>query len=106
MAQNSCTALALLLLALATTLPAAKKPQPIEDGIASDPTVTVKATIYADPASVQELLGNNLDGHYIVIKIDLTPHQKFSIDHDNFLLRTDKDGEKSHAYEPTQIAGD
>lgn len=97
---------AILFLTLCASLPAAKKPQPIEDGMASDPNVSIKATVYADPASVQELLGNNLDGHYIVIKIDLTPNKKFSIDPDDFLLRTDKDGEKSHAYEPAQIAGD
>jgi hypothetical protein len=74
--------------------------------MASDNNVSIKATIYADPAGVQELLGDSLGGHYIVIKIDLTPNKKFTIDHDNFLLRTDKDGERSHVFEPTQIAGD
>ena len=93
-------------LLFALTLHAAKKPQPIEDGMASDPDVSIKATIYADPSSIQELLGTNLDGHYIVIKIDLTPNKKFLIDHDNFLLRTNKDGERAKPYEPTQIAGD
>ena len=98
---------AILLLALPLTLQAAKKPQPVQDGMASDPNVSIKAAVYADPASVQELLGDSLGGHYIVIKIDLTPNVKtFTIDHDNFLLRTDKDGERSHVYEPTQIAGD
>jgi hypothetical protein len=97
---------ALAILALCTTLHAAKKPKPIEDGIGSDSNVSIKATVYADPANVQELLGDSLGGHYIVIRIDLTPNKKFTIDHDNFLLRTDKDGERSHVYEPTQIAGD
>jgi hypothetical protein len=99
---------ALLTLALCLTLQlqAAKKPQPPLDGLASDPNVSIRATVYSDPAAVQELLGDSLGGHYIVIKIDLTPNKKFTIDHDNFLLRTDKDGERSHVYEPTQIAGD
>jgi hypothetical protein len=96
----------LLILAVCAALPAAKKPQPIEDGVASDSNVSIKATVYADPATIQELLGNTLDGHYIVVKIDLSPNKKFTIDHDDFLLRTDKDGEKSHVYEPTMIAAD
>jgi hypothetical protein len=84
----------------------AKKPLPIEDGVGSNLDLSIKATIYADPSAVQELLGDSLGGHYIVIKVDLSPNKKFAIDHDNFLLHTDKDGERSHVYEPTQIAGD
>ncbi len=94
------------LLSALLLLPAAKKPQPIEDGVGSNTDASIKATVYADPANVQELLGNDLGGHYIVIKLDLTPNKKFTIDHDNFLLRTDKDGERAHSYEPTQVAGD
>jgi hypothetical protein len=97
---------AILALLLCCSLHAAKKPQPVEDGVASDANISIKATIYADAANVRELLGDSLGGHYIVIKVDLSPNKTFSIDHDNFLLRTDKDGERSHVYEPTQIAGD
>lgn len=96
----------LFALALCVTLHAAKKPQPIEDGVGSDASISIKATVYTDPASIRELLGDSLGGHYIVIRADLTPNKKFTIDHDNFLLRTDKDGERSHVYSPTQIAGD
>jgi hypothetical protein len=101
-----CCAVLTASLAFSLAVYAAKKPQPIEDGMASDPNVSIKATVYADPATIQELLGNTLDGHYIVIKIDITPNKKFLIDHDNFLLRTNKDGERAKPYEPTQIAGD
>jgi hypothetical protein len=101
--MQACTIIAL---ALCVSLHAAKKPQPIEDGVASNADISIKATVYVDPAKVQELLGDSLGGHYIVIKADLKPNKKFTIDHDNFLLRTDKDGERSHVYEPTQIAGD
>src|SRR5271163_3590837 len=96
----------MVILTLCLTLQAAKKPQPIEDGVASNNDVSIKATVYPDPANVQELLGDSLGGHYIVIRIDLSPNKKFTIDHDDFLLRTDKDGERCHVYEPTQIAGD
>jgi hypothetical protein len=98
---------ALFTLALCFALYAAKKPQPLQDGAASDNNVSIKATVYNDPLNVKELLGDDLGGHYIVIKIDLTPNaKKYSIDHDDFLLRTDKDGERAKPYEPTQIAGD
>lgn len=96
----------LLVLLLCGALPAAKKPLPILDGLAGNADVAVKATVYADPGAIQQLLGSDLDAHYIVIKVEVTPKPKFVIDHDNFLLRTDKDGEKSHVFEPTQIAGD
>jgi hypothetical protein len=95
----------LILLVLSLDLIAAKKPLPITDGVGSNELVSIKATLYADPASIQELLGSTLDGHYTVIKLEIHPNKKFTIDHDNFLLRTDKDGEKAHVYEPTQIAG-
>jgi hypothetical protein len=96
---------ALLTLALCATLTAARKPQPVEDGVASNDSASIKATVYADPETVQQILGNNLDGHYIVLSIEIHPNRNFTIDHDNFLLRTDKDGEKAHPYEPSQIAG-
>jgi hypothetical protein len=95
-----------LSLLLCLALQAAKKPQPIADGVGSNTDASIKATVYADPANVQELLGNDLGGHYIVIKIDISPNKQFKIDRDDFLLRTDKDGERAHSYEPTQVAGD
>jgi hypothetical protein len=97
---------ALICIALCGVLTAAKKPLPPTDGMAGNEDVSIHATLYADPAAVEELLGSNLDGHYIVVKVEVKPNKKYTIDHDNFLLRTDKDGERAHPYEPTQIAGD
>jgi hypothetical protein len=97
---------ALIPLLFCGLLCAAKKPQPIADGVADNPDINIKATVYADPENVLQILGSDLDGHYIVVKIDLTPKSKFTIDHDNFLLKTDKDGERSRPFKPTQIAGD
>ncbi len=87
-------------------LVAAKHPQPIVEGLAGNADVAVKATLYADPAAIKDVIGSDLDGHYIIVKIELTPKTKFTIDHDNFILKTDKDGERSHPFKPTQIAGD
>jgi hypothetical protein len=96
----------LIALVLCGSLFGAKKPQPIADGMAGNADVNIKAVVYADPENVLQILGSDLDGHYIVVKVDLTPKNKFTVDLDNFLLKTDKDGERSHPFKPTQIAGD
>jgi hypothetical protein len=101
--MTRCTLAALL---ASTLLSAAKHPQKIADGQADNANVSVKSTIYIDPGSIQEVLGSDLQGHYIVVQVQLTPKGKFTIDLDNFTLRTDKDGERSHPFKPTQIAGD
>lgn len=69
--------------------------------------VLIHATIYADRDSVKELIGNDLDGHYILVAVKLEPKytKAVKVDRDDFLLRTDRDGEKSQPFNPTQIAG-
>ncbi|MGH9662152.1 MAG: hypothetical protein ACRD96_26620 [Bryobacteraceae bacterium] len=89
-----------LLAALAT---AAEKPPPT--GRASNDAVDVQATLYASKAHVQGLLGNDLGGYYIVVDVRLTPKSKLAIWRDDFLLRSDRDGERSKPYAPSQIAG-
>lgn len=95
-----------LILCLASFLTAAKKPQKIAEGQASDATVSIEATIYADPETVLQAVGNDLQGHYTVIRVTLKPRAgKITPQLDDFLLRTDKDGERSHPFVPSQIAG-
>lgn len=85
---------------------AAKPGKFIGEGASANADLDIKATIYADGDSVQQALGSTLDGHYIVVQLHLTPKAKYAVDFDNFMLRTDKDGERSHPFKPTQIAGD
>lgn len=65
------------------------------------------ATAIADPESVRDLLGSDLGGHYILMDVRIVPKEgrKVAIHLDDFLLRTDKDGERTGPFVPSQIAG-
>jgi hypothetical protein len=82
-----------------------KKPLPGSRGENQD--IIIQATLYADKERVKELLGSDLDGHYIVADVKIEPKygKEVAIYRDEFLLRTDKDGEKTTPFEPSQIAG-
>ncbi|MGA3017380.1 MAG: hypothetical protein ABSF62_09705 [Bryobacteraceae bacterium] len=69
--------------------------------------LVLEATIYVDPADVKEVLGDDLGGHYIVAEVKVEPKygKEVSIDRDDFVLRTDKDGEKAKPFVGSQIAG-
>ena len=93
------------LLFVVCLLPAAQKTVATAKGENQDLALTV--TLYIDPADVKELIGNGLDGHYIVADVKVEPKygKEVAIDRDDFQLRTDKDGEKAKPFEPSQIAG-
>jgi hypothetical protein len=93
-----------LLPALLLSAPA-KKAVSTAKGENEDLILTV--TLYIDPADLKEVIGSDLEGHYIVadIKVDPKYGKQISIDRDDFQLRTDKDGEKAKPYAASQIAG-
>ena len=64
-------------------------------------------TIYIDGAAVKDVVGDDLSGHFIVAQVKVEPKfgKEIVIDRDDFLLRTDKDGEKATPYSGSQIAG-
>jgi hypothetical protein len=64
-------------------------------------------TLYTDPAEIKDLVGDDLGGHYIVADVKVEPKygKEIVIDRDDFVLRTDKDGERDRPYEGSQIAG-
>jgi hypothetical protein len=70
-------------------------------------SVVITATLYAKPEAVKEVLGSDLGGHYIVVAIEVTPRygKEVAITRDDFVLKTDKDGERSGPFAPSQIAG-
>jgi hypothetical protein len=67
----------------------------------------ITATPIADREAVQQALGSDLGGHYVLMEVHLAPKegQKLAIHLDDFLLRTDKDGERTAPFVPSQIAG-
>ncbi len=97
--------LALLLAISAFASAAAKKTVAVSRGENED--VILNVTIYIDPEAVKEALGDDLGGHYIVAEVKFSPKytKELSIDRDDFLLRTDKDGEHTKPMAPGQVAG-
>jgi len=84
---------------------AAKKTTATARGENND--VILNVTIYIDSAAVKEALGDDLGGHYIVAQVKVEPKytKEITIDRDDFILRTDKDGDRTKPMAPSQIAG-
>lgn len=90
----------------ALLLPAAKKPTVVSNH-GENEDLMLTATLYFDPADIKELLGNDLGGHYIVVDVKVEPKygKEVTVDLDDFVLRSNKDGEHSQPYVPSQVAG-
>jgi hypothetical protein len=84
-----------------------KKPQksPVRSG--ENDVLEITATALSDPESVKQALGSDLGGHYILMDVQIVPKEgrKVVIRLDDFVLKTDKDGEKTGPFAPGQIAG-
>jgi hypothetical protein len=95
-----------LVLGFSFLLTAAKKESP---GMArgENEDLILNVTLYDNPADVKQLLGTDLDGHYIVADVRVEPKygKEIIIDHNDFVLQTFKDGEKSTPFEPNQVVG-
>jgi hypothetical protein len=86
---------------------AAPKTIPTPTSKTGNAMVELTATLYADKASIEQLLGSDLGGYYVVIDVRLAPKndEKVKVFRDDFQLRTDRDGERSKPFAPSQIAG-
>jgi hypothetical protein len=94
-----------LLLLPAMVLSAAKKTTATARGENEDLVLTV--TLHIDPAEIKEWIGNDLGGHYIVAETKIEPKygKDIMVDRDDFVLRTDNDGEKAQPFAASQVAG-
>jgi hypothetical protein len=65
-------------------------------------------SLHVLPADVKALIGTELGGHYILADVKVEPKygKEVVIDRDDFMLRTDKDGERTKPFVPSQIAGE
>lgn len=70
-------------------------------------TVEVTATPILERDAIKQILGSDLDGHYLLMNVRVSSRfgKEITVNRDDFLLRTDKDGEKSAPFAPSQIAG-
>ena len=96
----------ILALCLPLVAAAASDKQP-PVGQAANDNVAISATLYQGKDAVRGLLGSDLGGYFIVVKVEMTPKgaKPLAIDRDDFLLRSYNDGQKCGPYAPSQIAG-
>ena len=64
-------------------------------------------TLYIDPQEIKQLVGSDLEGHFFVAEIKVEPKygKEVAVDPDDFVLRTNKDGEHTQPYVASQVAG-
>ena len=103
-------------LALAPFAHADKKAKPeqsgptqklVANGEASDDKIGITAQAFLDRDSMKRAVGEYPGEGYIVVEVTVTPKgdEKISLDLDDFLLRSDKDGQHSRPLTPSQVAG-
>jgi hypothetical protein len=98
---------AILALTFVSAAFAANKPSPTPTVKTGNADVELTATLYVDKSSIQQLLGSDLGGYYVVLNVRLAPKndEKIKVFRDDFQLRTDRDGERSKPFAASQIAG-
>jgi len=98
--------LAAAVLFCALLLMAAKKPTVVSNHGENEDLI-LTGTVYLDPADIKELIGNDLGGHYIVVDVKVEPKygKEVAVDLDDFVLRSNKDGEHTRPYVASQVAG-
>jgi len=95
-----CTALVLSMLAFAGD----KKPLP---GQAGNDDIELAASVIIDPGEIRQALGADIGPGYVVVRMKVTPktEKPLRISPDDFTMISRKDGQRSVALSPGQIAG-
>jgi len=94
-----------IFLAAAALLAAPKKNVATAKG--ENESIIITATLYGDGPAVKDLLGNDLDGHYMVADVRIEPKygKEMNVSRDDFILWAEDDGDHSPAFTASQIAG-
>jgi len=76
-------------------------------GKASNQAVEITAELFNGKDEVRGLLGSDLDGYIVVVEVSIVPKTgtPLAVHLDDFILRSDKDGQRSRPFAPSQIAG-
>ena len=84
---------------------AADKKLPVEQ--ASNELVSISAAAYLDKDQIHQELGADLGNDMILVHVNFRPvsDKPVRISLDDFLLVSDKDGQRSQPFAPSQIAG-
>ncbi|HLH44851.1 MAG TPA: hypothetical protein VKV74_17820 [Bryobacteraceae bacterium] len=93
-----------VLLAAALGLPAADKP---DSNRAGNDEVELQGRVLLERAQIQQELGMDMGAGYLLVRIQITPKGEagLRVGPDDFTLLSRKDGERSPALDPEQIAG-
>jgi hypothetical protein len=102
---HSARAILTLVLLSATLLSAADKKLPLEE--TTNDLLTITATATLDRDQIKQELGYDLGPDIAVVRVTLhtVSDKPIQVSHDDFLLVSSKDGQRSQPYEPGQIAG-
>jgi hypothetical protein len=75
-------------------------------GKGSNDVVEITASLILSREALKSQFGTDFDGNYIFVNVTISPKlDALAISRDDFLLRTDKDGERTTPFVPSQIAG-
>lgn len=76
-------------------------------GEASNKALKIEATAWLDKASIDNAVGQPMTEGVVVVEVKLTPaaSQTIAVDFNDFLLRSDKDGQRTTPYSASQVAG-
>lgn len=95
-----------VLLTLALAAAAAQTPPP--SGAASGAKLALEAKLYLTREQATQALGIDPGPDVVIVEVKVTPKTedgKLYLDHDEFLLRSDRDGQRARPLTPTQLAG-
>lgn len=78
------------------------------DGKAQDAQVSIEVRLNLDRASTTKVVGLDPGESIVVLEVQVTPApgKKIDIQWDDFLIRSDRDGQRATAMHPAQVAGD
>lgn len=76
-------------------------------GRTSNDAVEIAASVVTEKDEIKQVIGSDLDGFVILVKVEVAPRdgKKLPVSRDDFTLKSDKDGQKSQPFAPSQIAG-
>ena len=81
-------------------------PRPPAPGSAANAQLSLDARLNLERTDVAALLGMDAGEYIVVVEITVSPKSgKLALSRDDFLLRSDRDGQRTTAAAPSQIAG-
>lgn len=81
--------------------------KPVPSPRAENEDVAINVTLLNTKEAIKQEVGSDLDGYFILVSAKLTPKggKPVAVSRDDFLLRSNKDGQKAFPFAPSQIAG-